>query len=76
MIPRPADQAANRKRLGRRGGRPPAFDSEAYKQRNTVERCVNQPKQAPGLATCYDKNATIQLAAIPIGQRGDPKETA
>ncbi|MEU7542426.1 transposase, partial [Micrococcus luteus] len=38
VIPQPADQAANRKRLGRRGGRPPAFDREAYKQRNTVER--------------------------------------
>ncbi|WP_443079366.1 transposase [Streptomyces sp. P5-A9] len=24
------------------GGRPPAFDREAYKQRNTVERCINR----------------------------------
>ncbi|QST85068.1 hypothetical protein SRIM_037465 [Streptomyces rimosus subsp. rimosus ATCC 10970] len=40
MIPQPADQAANRKRLGSRGGRPPAFDHEAYKQRNVVERCM------------------------------------
>ncbi|MFH9244094.1 transposase [Streptomyces lydicus] len=29
VIPQPADQAANRKRLGRRGGRPSAFDREA-----------------------------------------------
>ncbi|KOT94317.1 transposase, partial [Streptomyces sp. NRRL F-5755] len=40
VIPQPADPAANRKRLGSRGGRPPAFDREAYKQRNTVERCI------------------------------------
>lgn len=38
MIPQPADQAANRKRLGRLGGRPPAFDRDAYKHRNSVER--------------------------------------
>ncbi len=44
MIPQPSDQAANRKRLGRLGGRPPAFDREAYKQRNTVERCINKLK--------------------------------
>jgi len=36
-IPEPADQKANRTRRGRRGGRPPAFDAERYKQRNTVE---------------------------------------
>jgi hypothetical protein len=29
VIPQPAGQAANRKRLGRLGGRPPAFDREA-----------------------------------------------
>ncbi|MFD0547947.1 hypothetical protein ACFQ0X_01375 [Streptomyces rectiviolaceus] len=30
MIPQPADQAANRQRLGRLGGRPSAFDRDAY----------------------------------------------
>ncbi len=45
MIPQPAGRAANRKRLGRLGGRPPAFDREAYKQRNTVERRINKVKQ-------------------------------
>ncbi|WP_158711961.1 IS5 family transposase [Streptomyces virginiae] len=63
VIPQPADQAANRKRLGSRGGRPPAFDRQAYKQRNTVERCINKLKQWRGLATRS-------------GRRGDPKETA
>lgn len=39
VIPVPADQRGHRLRRGRRGARPPAFDREAYKQRNTVERC-------------------------------------
>ncbi|MEU9037860.1 IS5 family transposase [Streptomyces sp. NPDC048352] len=77
VIPQPADQAANRKRLGRRGGRPPAFDREAYRQRNTVERCINRLKQWRGLVTRYDKTATIYLAGLHLpstsGQRGDPK---
>ncbi|MFI1839081.1 IS5 family transposase [Streptomyces olivaceoviridis] len=64
VIPQPADQATHRKRLGRRGGRPPAFDREAYKQRNTVERCINKLKQWRGLATRYDKTATSYLAGL------------
>ena len=32
-IPEPADQIRNRKRRGRSGGRPPAFDREDYKGR-------------------------------------------
>jgi transposase len=63
-IPQPADQAAHRKRRGSHGGRPPAFDREAYKQRNTVERCINKIKQWRGLATRYDKTATIYLAGL------------
>jgi transposase len=64
VIPQPADQAANRKRRGSNGGRPPTFDREAYKQRNTVERCINKIKQWRGLATRYDKTATIYLAGL------------
>lgn len=64
VIPQPADRAANRKRRGRLGGRPPAFDREAYRQRNTVERCINKLKQWRGLATRYDKTATTYLAAV------------
>ncbi|SEE23566.1 Transposase DDE domain-containing protein [Streptomyces misionensis] len=66
MIPQPADQAANRKRLGSRGGRPPGFDRDAYKHRNTVERCINKLKQWRGLATRYDKTATTYLAGLHI----------
>jgi transposase len=40
VIPQPSDQVGHRLRRGRLGGRPPGFDSEAYKQRNTVERCI------------------------------------
>ncbi|MFD6988586.1 IS5 family transposase [Streptomyces sp. NPDC059943] len=64
VIPQPSDQLANRKRLGNRGGRPPALDRQAYKQRNTVERCINKLKQWRGLATRYDKTATSYLAAL------------
>lgn len=66
VIPQPADQTAHRKRRGRAGGRPPAFDRDAYTQRNTVERCINRLKQWRGLATRYDKTATIYLAALHI----------
>ncbi|WP_373303848.1 IS5 family transposase [Streptomyces cavourensis] len=66
VIPQPSGQAANRKRRGRLGGRPPAFDREAYKQRNTVERCITRLKQWRGLATRYDKTATIYLAGLHI----------
>ncbi|CAG6398652.1 transposase [Actinacidiphila cocklensis] len=51
---------------GRRDGRPPAFDREAYKQRNTVERCINRLKQWRGIATRYEKTATIYLAGLHI----------
>lgn len=68
MIPQPADQIANRRRLGSKGGRRPAFDRDAYEQRNTVERCFYKLKRR-GLGTRYDKTATsypagLHLAAI------------
>jgi transposase len=64
VIPIPADQRGHRLRRGSHGGRPPAFDRVAYKQRNTVERCINRLKQWRGLATRYDKTATIYLAGL------------
>ncbi|CAM5615202.1 Transposase OS=Streptomyces glaucescens OX=1907 GN=SGLAU_32245 PE=4 SV=1 [Streptomyces glaucescens] len=64
VIPQPSDQIGHRLRRGRLGGRPPGFDSEAYKQRNTVERCINRLKQWRGLATRTDKLAIAYQAAL------------
>jgi transposase len=54
-IPEPADQVKNRLKRGSRGGRPPAFDAAAYKQRNVVERAFCQLRQYRAVATRYDK---------------------
>ncbi|KUM84456.1 transposase [Streptomyces cellostaticus] len=66
VIPVRADQRGHRLRQGSHGGRPPAFDRAAYKQRNTVERCINRLKQGPGIATRYEKTAAIYLAGLHI----------
>lgn len=44
----------------------PAFDRETYKQRNTVERCINKLQQWRGLTTRYDKTATVFLAGLQL----------
>jgi transposase len=63
-IPEKQDQKGHRRNRGRRGGRPPQFDRETYRQRNIVERCFNQLKGFRGLATRYDKTATSYEAAV------------
>jgi transposase len=70
-IPEPADQARNRVRRGSKGGRPPAFDAAAYKQRNVVERAFCQLRQHRAVATRYDKRdfvrrGTVDVASIRI----------
>ena len=64
VIPQPSDQVGHRLRRGRDGGRPPSFDTEAYKQRNAVERCINRLKQWRGLAMRTDKLAITYQAAL------------
>jgi transposase len=82
-IPVKADQAANRRTKGSRGGRPPNFDAQRYKQRNTAERCINKLKQFRAVATRYDKRdymyrATVAIATMHIWLRDltrDPRDT-
>ncbi|SED14364.1 IS5 family transposase [Streptomyces melanosporofaciens] len=83
-IAQPDDQRVHRKRRGRSGGRPPAFDKAQYRRRNAVERCVNKWKQFRAVATRYDKrdyifNGTLAVSAIVIWLRDtvqEPSETA
>jgi len=75
-IPEPADQIAARKAKGMHGGRPPAFDPDIYKQRNTVERAINKLREVRAVGTRYDKRdyvfrGTIDVASIRIWLR-DP----
>ena len=64
VIPQPSDQIGHRLRRGSAGGRPPAFDPVAYKGRNVVERSFNDHKQWRGLATRYDKLATVYRGGV------------
>ena len=54
-IPEPADQIAHRVKRGIKGGRPPAFDVVAYKDRNTTERAFNKLKAFRAVAMRTDK---------------------
>lgn len=77
-IPERRDQAANRRRRGAHGGRPPAFDRDIYRDRNVVERCFARLKQFRAIATRFDKLADrywagIVLAALILWLREPPR---
>ena len=65
-IPERDDQKTKRARCGCRGGRPPKFDAERYKQRNVVERGFGQLKQWRGLAQRSDKLAINYTGGIAL----------
>ncbi|MFI6728621.1 hypothetical protein NRF20_45050 [Streptomyces sp. R-74717] len=65
-IPEKIDSQAARLRKGSRGGRPPGFDEERYKKRNTVERAVNELKNFLAVATPYDKSGYVFLGTVTV----------
>jgi transposase len=83
-IPERADQQKARAAKGSAGGRPPAFDAEAYKGRNSVERTLNKLKAFRAVAMRTDKRefvfrGTIDVACIKIWlnhpAKQDPRDT-
>jgi transposase len=83
-IPEPSNQIAGRLARGTAGGRPPRFDAQKYKDRNTIERAINRLRGYRAVATRYDKRefvyrGTIDVASIGIWLRNptghDPRDT-
>lgn len=67
VIAEPSDQAGHRRRRGPAGGRPAAFDAEAYKGRSVIERSFNVLRQWRGPATRYDELALTYRGGVVLG---------
>jgi transposase len=83
-IPEKSDQQKTRAAKGSAGGRPPTFDTKAYKGRNTTERAFNKLKAFRAVAMRTDKRefvfqGTLDVASIKIWLRDpttqDPPDT-
>lgn len=64
VIPERDDQQRQR---AHRPGRKPAFDRDAYRRRNVVERAGGLLKEARAIATRFDKLATQYRATVMLG---------
>lgn len=64
VIPERDDQ---REQRAHRPGRKPAFDREAYRRRNVIERAGGLLKEARAIATRFDKLATQYRATVMLG---------
>lgn len=78
-IPEKGKVAQARRKRGSRGGRPPKFNAEAYKERNHAERGFGPRKQWCAVATRYGKlgsryAATCTIAAIMDWTRARPDQ--
>jgi transposase len=63
VIPERKDQVEQRAHCP---GRKPAFDRDAYRRRNVIERTVGWLKEARGLATRFEKLAVHYLAIVKL----------
>jgi transposase len=69
VIPEKADRAAHRKKRRQSGRRPVSYDAddaEMYRERNTVERYINQIKAWRGLAMRSDMRSDSYLAGLQL----------
>jgi transposase len=62
----------NRLRRGSRGGRVPAFDAAADKQRNIVERAFCQLRQFRAVAARYGKPDYVWRGTAGVASRSAP----
>ncbi len=64
ISPEREDAKKSRLAKGSKGGRPPACDTQAYKGRNVIERCINRLKDFRAVATRYDKRGRNYRAGV------------